>query len=123
MKCAKCDYEMKPNQYKGVDYDQCKNCGGLWFDALEAEELVEVKGAVDIDTGDAKQGAEYNKKRIVDCPRCKARMRKVHDVKQPHIQLETCPACRGTFFDAGEFTDFCEETFMDRVKDWFAKQR
>ena len=122
MNCPKCDYEMNPNQYKDVDYDQCKNCGGLWFDALEAEDLMEIKGASDIDTVDAKQGAEYNKKRIVDCPRCAARMRKVHDVQQPHIQLETCPACRGTFFDAGEFKDFCEETFMDRVKDWLAKR-
>ncbi len=123
MKCPKCDYEMRNTEYKGVTYDQCKNCGGLWFDALEAEELVEIEGAAEIDTGDAKQGAEYNKKRIVDCPLCNARMRKVKDQEQPHIQLETCPSCKGTFFDAGEFKDFCEETFMDRIKDWRAKQR
>jgi Zn-finger nucleic acid-binding protein len=123
MKCPKCDYEMKPNQYKGVDYDQCKNCGGLWFDALEAEELVEIKGAAELDTGDPKEGARMNKKWEVKCPACNVPMLPVHDVEQPHIQLEACPACKGTFFDAGEFKDFCEETFMDRIKDWVATHR
>ena len=123
MKCPKCDDEMKLNQYKGVEYDQCKNCGGLWFDALEAEELVENKSAVDIDTGDIKEGAEMNKKRAINCPTCNVRMTRVHDVEHPHIQLEACTTCHGTFFDAGEFKDFCEETFMDRVKDWLVRKR
>ena len=114
---------MTNNEYKSVEYDKCKNCGGLWFDALEAEEVVETKNAADIETDDAKQGVEYNKKREIDCPACNTRMHAVHDVEQPHIQLEACPSCHGTFFDAGEFKDFAEETFMDRVKDWFAKKQ
>ncbi|MEN7972920.1 MAG: zf-TFIIB domain-containing protein [Verrucomicrobiota bacterium] len=121
--CPKCREEMRPNQYKGVEYEQCKNCGGLWFDALEAEELVEVKDAAQIDTGDAKTGKKMNKKWEVTCPKCSTPMMPVHDVEQPHIQLESCPDCHGTFFDAGEFKDFCEETFMDRVKDRFTKRR
>jgi Zn-finger nucleic acid-binding protein len=112
---------MKEAEYKGIKYDQCKGCGGLWFDALEAEDLVEVKGSVDIDTGDPKAGAKLNKKRDINCPVCHVRMTKVHDVQQPHIQLETCGVCKGTFFDAGEFKDFVEEEFMDRIKDRFAR--
>ena len=116
MQCPKCSYEMRENEYKGIKYDQCKGCGGLWFDALEAEDLVEIKGSVDIDTGDVKMGATLNKKRDVDCPVCNVRMKKVHDVQQPHIQLEACGVCKGTFFDAGEFKDFIEEDFMDSIK-------
>ena len=122
MNCPKCKEVMKPAKYKDVDYELCRSCGGLWFDALEAEELVEMEGAAQIDTGDASQGAKYNKIREVQCPACSVPMRPVHDVEQPHIQLEACPACHGTFYDAGEFKDFCEETFMDRVKDWFARK-
>lgn len=122
MNCPKCNEKMKTKRYKDVEYDQCARCEGLWFDALEAEELVEMKGAVDIDTGDPKTGAKLNKTWEVKCPSCKIPMLPVHDLEQPHIQLEACPTCHGTFFDAGEFKDFCEETFMDRVKDWFAKQ-
>ncbi|MDD3277215.1 MAG: zf-TFIIB domain-containing protein [Kiritimatiellales bacterium] len=123
MQCPKCSNEMKENEHKGIKYDQCKNCGGLWFDALEAEDLVEIKGSADIDTGDAKEGAKLNKKRDINCPVCNIRMSKVHDLQQPHIQLETCAVCKGTFFDAGEFKDFVEEDFMDRIKDRFAKNR
>lgn len=122
MNCPKCATEMRTTQYKEIEYDQCKSCGGLWFDALEAEELVEIPGAVDIDTGDMKQGAELNKKRNIDCPNCNLRMVQVRDREQPHIQLEACSSCHGTFFDAGEFKDFCEETFMDRIKDRFVKK-
>lgn len=117
MNCPKCAHEMKSSQYKDVEYDQCRSCGGLWFDVLEAEELADHKGAADIDTGNAKEGAKMNENWEIKCPTCKVRMLPVQDVEQPHIQLETCPACHGTFFDAGEFKDFCEETFMDRIKD------
>lgn len=122
MNCPKCSNEMQSTQYKGVEYEQCKGCGGLWFNALEAEELVETSSAGQIDTGDAQRGTELNKKRGVRCPSCQTIMKQVHDIQQPHIQLETCPSCYGTFFDAGEFKDFCEETFMDRVKDWLSKK-
>lgn len=122
MQCPKCSSEMKENEYKGIKYDQCKSCGGLWFDALEAEDLVDVKGSAEIDTGDAATGAGYNKKRLIECPVCNIRMSKVHDRKQPHIQLETCGVCHGTFFDAGEFKDFSEETFMDHIKDRLVKR-
>jgi uncharacterized protein len=122
MQCPKCNSELKETEYKGTKYDQCKGCGGLWFDALEAEDLVEIKGASNTDTGDASQGSKMNKQRNVNCPACNVRMIKVHDVQQPHIQLETCGICKGTFFDAGEFKDFIEEDFMDRIKDRFAKR-
>jgi len=122
MNCPKCSEKMKTSRYKTVEYEQCANCGGLWFDALEAEELVEMPGASEIDTGDAKQGAKLNTMSEINCPSCSTAMLPVHDLEQPHIRLEACPACHGTFFDAGEFKDFCEETFMDRVKDWFSKK-
>lgn len=123
MLCPKCSEEMKVNQYKGIEYDQCATCGGLWFDALEAEELVETKNAAQLDTGNPKVGAKANRTREVPCPKCQVPLLPVHDLEQPHIQLEACPACHGTFFDAGEFKDFCQETFLDKVKDWLATPR
>lgn len=122
MKCPKCNEEMRGNNHKGIDYEQCEGCGGLWFDALEAEELVEIQDADQIDTGDPKVGKQMGKKYEVKCPTCNCIMMPVHDVEQPHIKLESCPSCYGTFFDAGEFKDFCHETFMGRVKDWFSSK-
>jgi len=34
---------------------------------------------------------------------------------------EYCPVCHGTFFDAGEFTDFKQETVLDFIKKIFLK--
>lgn len=51
MNCPKCNKEMKINHFQTVEYSQCPQCSGLWFDALEAEELVEIKDAAAIDTG------------------------------------------------------------------------
>lgn len=130
MICPKCENKMNASTYRDVEYDQCQFCGGLWFDALEAEELVEERRASDIDTGNKRTGVELNKKRNINCPKCSTQMQRVHDIQNPHIQLESCPSCYGTFFDAGEFKDFCKETgtepceenFMDRIRDWFVKK-
>ena len=35
---------------------------------------------------------------------------------QPHISYESCGVCHGVFFDAGEFKDFKEETFGERLR-------
>ncbi len=42
---------------------------------------------------------------------------------QPHIRYEACPVCYGTYFDAGEFTDFKEESLTDLIKTVFGKRR
>ncbi len=35
---------------------------------------------------------------------------------QPHIAYESCGFCHGVFFDAGEFKDFREETFGEKLR-------
>jgi len=123
MNCPKCGKEMGVKQYSGIDYKQCVGCGGLWFDALEAEELSGIRGAATIDTGNLSQGEQMNKKWETSCPVCSVSMRVVHDLKYPEIQLDSCPSCHGLFFDAGEFKAFCgEDAFLKRVKVWSEKK-
>jgi Zn-finger nucleic acid-binding protein len=38
----------------------------------------------------------------------------IHD--QPHIHVESCPVCHGTYFDAGELADFEQLTLVERVR-------
>lgn len=122
MECPKCAGALKTDQYQGVEYEQCTSCRGLWFDALEAEELLDAKDPAQIDTGDVKEGKKLNRTRAIMCPKCNVGMAAVHDIEQPHIQLESCPKCHGVFFDAGEFKDFVheDETFWNRIKSKFA---
>ena len=97
--------------------------GEKWIDALEAGDLVETKGSTEIDTGSRRMGTKLNRIWKIKCPSCNVPMLPVHAVEQPRIQLESCPACHGSFFDAGEFRDLCEEPFLERVKGWLAIKR
>ncbi|MCE9625738.1 MAG: zf-TFIIB domain-containing protein [Deltaproteobacteria bacterium] len=37
--CAKCGFEMHPVLFKGVTIEKCPNCGGIFLDAGELEQL------------------------------------------------------------------------------------
>ncbi len=41
MKCPKCGYDLITGDWHGVQIDQCTHCHGLWFDAGEAEGLLQ----------------------------------------------------------------------------------
>lgn len=116
MDCPKCGSKMQAVTYASVEVDRCTNCNGLWFDAQEKEDLKRARGSEVIDVGDPGVGKQYNEVDRIDCPICHTQMIRMVDVKQPHIWYESCPVCYGTFFDAGEFTDYKEETLMDYVR-------
>ena len=39
MKCPKCGMDLKEIELQGVKVDQCANCGGIFFDAGEIDQL------------------------------------------------------------------------------------
>jgi hypothetical protein len=41
MKCPKCGGDLAEERYHGVAVDRCGDCKGIWFDAGEAESLLE----------------------------------------------------------------------------------
>lgn len=113
MNCPKCQGPLSPVEFHGVTVDRCATCGGLWFDALEQRDLQKVEGSERIDTGDPAVGRSHDAQELVLCPVDGQRMVRMVDVAQPHIWIEMCPICHGTFFDAGEFTDFKERTWKE----------
>lgn len=123
MKCPKCSGAMSPIRYQDIEVDRCAQCGGLWFDMLEAEELKALSGSDAIDTGSEGTGKVQNKVGKIKCPKDSATMIRMVVNGQPHIWYEGCPVCHGTYFDAGEFKDFKAETFIDTVKAIFRSER
>jgi Zn-finger nucleic acid-binding protein len=114
---------MESVEHASIEVERCTWCQGLWFDMLEAERLKELKAAGYLDVGDAIQGEEYNLTAAANCPKCQVKLIPMVDAKQPHIWYESCPQCYGVFFDAGEFTDYQEETILDFFKGLLAKDR
>lgn len=113
--------------FGSVVVDRCTSCRGLWFDAREHERLKDMAGSEEIDPGSpassaagptggtASAGPAIGDAKI-DCPVCHTRLIRMIDRQQPHIHFESCIVCHGTFFDAGEFRDYKEQS----VSEWFA---
>ena len=114
---------MESVSFRSVEVDRCTGCAGLWFDLLEEEDLQMLSGSEVIDSGSAATGKNLNKTGDIKCPKCSVPMLRMVVDSQPHIWYESCPVCYGTYFDAGEFTDFKTETFMDKIKDIFSRER
>lgn len=97
---------METVDFEGIEVDRCRNCKGIWFDVGESESLGDGNAAVAIDIGDPALGKETNAITRYRCPRCDGGMMRMADPKSKEIWYEECTACRGSFFDAGEFAKF-----------------
>lgn len=121
--CPKCQAPMESVVFRSVEIDRCTQCKGLWFDAAEKEELKAYAGSEAIDVGDERLGKQYNEVDRIDCPVCHTQMIRMVDMEQPHIWYESCPVCYGTFFDAGEFRDYKDESFSDFFRKLLSRER
>ena len=109
MKCPKCLGSMETVLFNEVEVDRCGKCNGLFFDHLEKETLRSMEGAEALDIGDEFVGARFNEILDVACPKCKTKMEHVLHTDPFEIKFECCPACKGIYFDAGEFRDYLED--------------
>lgn len=111
MQCPKCAANMKTVHYEEIEVDRCSACRGIWFDMLEHEDLKRLAGSEAIDTGAGVPG--LNEVTRIQCPRCAVPLIHMAVAGQPHIGYEACTVCYGLYFDAGEFSDFREDTFAE----------
>jgi Zn-finger nucleic acid-binding protein len=104
------------------EVERCTSCKGLWVDAFEQEEMVQI--ATGIDIGSEETGKKNNTIEKIKCPCCpNSQMLRMVDAKQPHIWYESCPTCYGRYFDAGELKDLSENTLSDFLKKFKLKER
>ena len=123
MKCPKCSHDMEKVRFEKIEIDRCRKCKGIWFDMLEHEDLKKISGSESIDTGSAELGKKHDKQGGIRCPACDQPLINMVVSAQPHISYEACTICYGVYFDAGEFTDFREETFAESWKSIFGKSQ
>ena len=128
IRCPKCSSPMGKVTFGSVVVDRCTSCRGLWFDAREHERLKELEGSEEIDPGPPQgappatsttsTGAARPADVKLECPVCHTRLIRMVDHQQPHIHFESCTVCHGSFFDAGEFRDYKEQTVSEWFKGW-----
>lgn len=115
MNCPKCGSGTEVIVYANIEVDRCLSCKGIWFDAKEHETLQDIEGSEVIDSGDASIGKTLDQKHDIVCPRCDVFMSTIIDTDRGHLSYEKCPSCQGMFLDAGEFTEYKEDSLMDFI--------
>lgn len=115
---------MEQVQICGIEIDRCSRCKGIWFDQQEQSQIKCARGSHKADTGHQAIGEHYNAIRNIQCPRCDVPMDE-DELRRGRIliQIESCPKCHGSYFDAGEFRDFAEPTILEFAKDLVARIR
>ena len=125
LQCPKCNAPMDQVQIETTQVDRCTVCRGLWFDALEDQDLRGRDAAETLDTAAlVRANPEKGEEGAIDCPRCKTRMIHMVDRMGKRIQYESCPRCHGKFLDAGEFRALEPRSVKDAVRRFMkGKQR
>ena len=124
MQCPKCEGELEAKTFGGrYEVQRCSACQGLWVHRGVLPEMKAqwMSDAV-FDLGDAARGRELDEKSGT-CPEpgCGKQLERVADEKQIHIHLDVCKDCDAVWFDAGEFTDWKHEDFLDVIKGLIAR--
>lgn len=84
---------------EGVEIDRCLECGGVWLDAGELDQIGQLAGVAPGRLSDALEkgaGEAHGGRR---CPRCPGKLRVIHVDK---VELDRCPHGHGLWFDAKE---------------------
>lgn len=112
---------MRTVQVEQTQIDRCSSCDGLWFDALEENDLHEQASIDLLDPPGATAAAGHNEQRRVACPRCHSPMIRVLDRRTRSVWYESCPVCYGKFFDAGELRAIQPRSLMDVLRGFLGR--
>ncbi len=91
-----------------VFVNQCKSCGGLWFDDLEIYriKLGEANSIEGVDKEKLLSKTNLPKKEL-HCPNDNSILNKFHDPLFPaSLNISDCPTCGGFWLNRGEFVEF-----------------
>jgi len=97
-----------------VEIDYCTECGGIWLDSGELEQLLqdpqqarEVLDSFKIESGSAEKPRR--------CPICLRKMKKIIvDQSGPTLRLDKCARGHGLWFDKGELQDILGRARLDK---------
>lgn len=114
MDCPVCTNAMITLELDEVEIDYCTDCGGIWLDAGELEELFgEPAKATQLL---ASFSADPNcKEKPRKCPICDKKMQKiVVGESQPALLIDKCAKGDGLWFDNGELHDIFDRAKLDQ---------
>ena len=100
MKCPKCDLDMSPKKFDGVEVDRCFGCGGIYLDKGEMEEIDNKQISSLVDVAGKTEKANVMDGEAAVCRRCDNDMIPLTGAND--VKFEWCDKCESMFFDRGE---------------------
>jgi len=122
MKCPRCLDLMAQVSFADIQVDRCPRCGAIFFDPAELDRLLNLRGSEEVDSGSPETGREWDRVPQIHCPRCLERGKRslmitLADPDRPGLRFEHCPACGGSFLDAGEFVELKHMRFAEFLEE------
>jgi uncharacterized protein len=110
--CSGCKKAMAEVVVEGVTIDTCAQCGGVWLDSGEADDLAKKGGKTSPKDELKKKKYELLKQWKVSpqdprptdrsCPRCEEHLVRVNYKQVPGLLVDKCPKDCGLYLDKGE---------------------
>lgn len=113
MICPSCSNPMLVLELEEVETDYCTSCKGIWLDSGELESLLDDTEEKEALLNSIKP-ENNSKEKILRCPICNAKMRKVSVVIDESILLDECKHNHGFWFDSGEIFKVIKFGSMDK---------
>lgn len=117
---------MKKSICRRVLVDSCKNCGSIWLDRGELEEISGANSKKTVKKLHKKAKKEYTEENSQVyyksfCFKCKKGQ--LYPKKLYGLDLDICDSCGGIFFDSGELQDCIQgmEEKKQKVKYFWQK--
>ena len=115
--CPKCKARLETVRVGALSVERYTGCHGIWFDVLEWDDMRQLEGAERLDNSEARVGTAHDEDGDWFCPKCQTTtLTRLAVTDHPDLHIDKCPSCYGAFFDAGEFLEYRELTFPERLK-------
>jgi len=97
-----------------VEIDYCTDCGGIWLDAGELEQLLGNPQHAEKLLDSFKISSDSTEK-VKKCPICLKKMQKiVVGLSTPPLLIDKCRKGDGLWFDKGELQDILSRAQLDK---------
>jgi len=114
MDCPVCRNAMITLELADVEIDHCTDCGGIWLDAGELEQLLgeqeQAKQLLDSFKVDSTSSEKPRR-----CPICDKKMQKIIvGSSRPAVLIDKCRRGDGLWFDKGELNNIVNKAQLDK---------
>ena len=113
MQCPKCFGETDELVDGVTSIRRCQDCSGIYFHQLTRGILESLRGSAELEDDRQNINPQYDAMVYVDCPKCNGIMDQRLIEEPNRIRFELCPSCNSAFLDAGEFSLYTKEEYLE----------